>query len=70
MSTSCSVLLFFSGDSKQDAATTTAYSKRLIGLLKEIKVLASSLITIWGITDGCVDQYICSSVIYLMSVML
>ena len=30
---------FLSDDSKQDAATTTAYSKRLISLLKNEKVL-------------------------------
>ena len=34
---------FLSDDSKQDAATTTAQSKRLISLLKNKKVLTTSL---------------------------
>ena len=29
----------------------------------------SELITIWENTDGCVEQYICDSALYLMSVM-
>ena len=33
------VFHFFSDDSKQDAATTTAHIKRLIELLKEIDVI-------------------------------
>ena len=38
---------FLSDDIKQDAATTTAHSKKLISLLKGKKILATSLITIW-----------------------
>ena len=38
---------FLSDDSKQDAATTTAHSKLLISLLKNEKVLKTSLSTIW-----------------------
>ena len=38
---------FLSGDIKQDAATTTAYSKQLISLLKNKQVLTTSLSTIW-----------------------
>ena len=60
---------FLSDDSKQDAATTTAHSKRLISLLKNEKVLKTSLSTIWENTDGCAEQYICASALYLMSVM-
>ena len=37
MSTPCSVSLYFSYDSKQDDATSTAHSKHLIELLKEEK---------------------------------
>ena len=33
------------------------------------KVLKTSLITIWENTDGCAEQYICASALYLMSVM-
>ena len=58
---------FLSGDSKQDYATTTAHSKRLISLLKDKKILTTSLSTIWENTDGCAKQYICASVLYLMS---
>ena len=56
--------------SKQDSATTTGNRKRLIELLKERKVLASSLSKIWGNTDGCAEQYRCASALYLMSVIL
>ena len=38
---------FLSDNSKQDAATTTAHSKRLISLLKNKQVLNTSLSTIW-----------------------
>ena len=59
---------FLSDDSKQDAATTTAHSKRLISLLKNKQVLTTSLSTIWENTDGFAEQYICPSALYLMSV--
>ena len=57
-------------DSKQDAFTTTAHSKSLIEMLKERKVLASSLSTTWENNDGCAYQYRCASALYLMLVML
>ena len=60
---------FLSDDSKQDASTTNAHRKRFIEMLKEQKLLTSTLITIWGNTYGCVDQYICDSTLYLMSVL-
>ena len=59
---------FLSDDSKQDAATTTAHSKILISLLKNKKVLTTSLSTIWENNDGCAEKYICASALYLMSV--
>ena len=31
--------------------------------------MTSELITIWENTDGCVEQYICASSLYIMSVM-
>ena len=60
---------FFLGDRKQYSSTNTSHIKRLIELSKEIKVLASSLSTIWGNTDGFVEQYRCASSLYLISVM-
>ena len=57
---------FLSDDRKQDAATTTAHSKRLISLLKNKQVLTTSLSTIWSNTDGCAEQYRCASALYLM----
>ena len=60
---------FLSDDSKEDAATTTAHSKRLISLLKNKQVLTTPLSTLWENTDGCAEQYICASALYLMSVM-
>ena len=60
---------FLSGDSKQDASTNTAHRKRLISLLKNKQVLTTSLSTIWENSDGCAEQYICASALYLMSLM-
>ena len=54
---------FFQIYSKQDAATTTGNRKRLIELLKEQKVLTSTLSTIWEDTDGFSEQYRCASAI-------
>ena len=42
---------FLSDDSKQDSATTTAHSKRLVSLLNNKQVLTTSLSTIWEKTD-------------------
>ena len=50
MSTSYSVSLSLSDDNKQDSATTNAHRKLLIEMLKEQKVMTSTLSTIWGIT--------------------
>ena len=44
---------FLSDNSKQDAATTTTHSKRLISLLNNKQVLTTSLSTIWENTDCC-----------------
>ena len=60
---------FLSDDSKQDAATTTAHSKRLISLIKNKKVLTKSLSTIWETTYSCAEKYICTYALYLMSAM-
>ena len=38
---------FLSDDRKQDAATTTAHTKKLISLLKNKQVLTTSLSKIW-----------------------
>ena len=47
---------FWSDDSKQDAATTTAHINRFISLLKDKKVFTRSLNTIWKNSDGCAEQ--------------
>ena len=60
---------FLSDDSKKDAVTTTAHTKRLISLIKNKSVLTTSLSIIWENTDGCAEQYICAYAVYLMSVM-
>ena len=62
----CSTL---SDDSKQYSATATAHIKLLILLLKDKKILTTSLSTILRNTGGCAKQYRCASVLYLMSVM-
>ena len=38
-------------------------------MLKNQKVLTTSLSKIWENTDGCAEQYRCASALYLMSVM-
>ena len=38
---------FLSDDSKQDSTTTNAHRKYLISLIKEKKVMTTSLSTIW-----------------------
>ena len=57
---------FLSDDSKQDAATTTSHRKLYVQFLK---LLMSSLSTVWENTDGFAEEYQCASGIYLMSVM-
>ena len=56
---------FFPDDSKQDAATTTAHSNRLIEFKKMMLVLS----TIWENNDGCAEQYRCATALNLMSVL-
>ena len=46
------VFHFLSGDSKQDATTTTAHIKRSIALLKK-NIFTASLSTIWENIYGC-----------------
>ena len=60
---------FLSDDRKQYVATTNAHRKLLIGILKEQKVLTSTLSTIWENTDGCAEQYRCAFALYLISVL-
>ena len=42
----------------------------LIPHTENVKLFVSSLSTIWENTDGCAEQYIYASSLYLMSVML
>ena len=60
---------FLSDGIKQYYAATTAHNQRLIELLKEQKLLTSTLIKIWVNNDGCAEQYRCASALYLMSVL-
>ena len=47
---------FLSDDRKQDAATTTEHSKRLISLINNKQVLTTSLSKICENTDSCAEQ--------------
>ena len=60
---------FLYDDSKQDDVTTTTHIKRLIPLLKDKKILTTTLSKIWENTDGCAEQYIFASALYLMPFM-
>ena len=61
---------FLSDDIKKYSDTTIAHRKDFIALLKEQKLIMSSLSTIWENIDGCAEQYICATALYLMSVIL
>ena len=41
----------------------------MIEILKEQKLLTSTLSTVWENTDGFAEQYRCASALYLMSVL-
>ena len=44
---------FLSGDSKQDAATTSAHRKLIIELLKNRQLIFSDISTIWDNSNDC-----------------
>ena len=58
-----------SDDSKQDSTTTATHSKHLLQLLQHQNILHTIISTIWDTTDGCADQYICATVLYLLSML-
>ena len=60
---------FLSNYSKQDAANTDSHSKHLLQLLQHQNILHTIISTIWDTTDGCADQYICATVLYLFSML-
>ena len=60
---------FLYDDSKQDSATNIAHRKCIIEFLKQCKILSATLITLWENTYGCVEKYICATLLYLMSVL-
>ena len=62
-------LSHFSGDIKQDAATTISHRKHIITFLKQNKLLSVTLITLWENTGSCSGNYICSTALYLVSVL-
>ena len=60
---------FFSDEIKRYSSTTNSHRNCLIELLKEQKLLTSTLSKIWENTDGHAEQYRCASALYLMSVL-
>ena len=50
-----------SDDRKQDAATNTSHSNRLIERVKEQNWMKSTISTIWENNDGFAEQYRCAS---------
>ena len=60
---------FLSGDRNQDAATTAALSKGIVELLKNRQICFVEISTICKSTNGCVNKYICSNALYLMSIL-
>ena len=63
------VFLFFIYDSKKDTTTTAEHSKRIIELLQNRTVFFSDTSTIWENTDGRAEQYCCTTVLYLLSML-
>ena len=61
--------VFFSYEIKQDSVTTASHSKRNIALLKQRNILPSKLITLLENTDGCAENYICFTELYLFSML-
>ena len=58
-----------SDDRKQDDATKSSDSKHIIELLKNRKICFADMITIWEKMYGCMEQYRCATVLYLMSIL-
>ena len=59
----------FYNDRKQDSATNTTHSKRTIELLKQHNIMSNTLSTIWGNINGCDNNYICATSLYLISML-
>ena len=62
------VHLLLSDERKQDSDTTDAHSKT-IELLKNRQHIFYDLSTIWDNNNGCDEQYICASALYLLSIL-
>ena len=58
---------FFYDDRKQDSAKSIVDSKSNIENFKQRNLVSNILSMIWENTDGCAEQYRCSTVLYLMS---
>ena len=56
-------------DSKQDDTNIAAHSKQIIELIQNRKISFSELSTMWENTDGCAEQYICDTALYLLSML-
>ena len=57
---------FLTGYSKQYYATTIAYVKRTITLMKQCNIMYAKLSRIWENTDGCSNHYRCATTLYLI----
>ena len=60
---------FFSDNSEQDYATTTAHRKHIIELLNQQNSMSNTLSTIWENTDGFDEHYRCATALYLMAML-
>ena len=60
---------FLLDDGKQDVATTDTYSKDIMELLHIIKALLTKKSNIWENTYGCIEQNICATALYLLSIL-
>ena len=58
-----------SDDRKHNATTTSENSKFIIELLQNRTVLLYDMSTILGNTYGCVNQYQCTTALYLLSIL-
>ena len=60
---------FLSDDRKQDTTTTDEHIKRIIRLLQNRTVLFSEMSNMWENTDGCAEQFFCTTALYLLSML-
>ena len=58
-----------SDKSEQDSDTTDSHIKQIIDIFKISRCLGSGHSNIWDNTEGCAENYRCSTALYLLSIL-